>query len=240
MLIAREDFTADAVGFDTKSEGTGEIKDFSATFSVPYDPAQTSYRFQYYFGPNQYTIMRSYDMKAWKKSSPWAAVSSLLINTGLTINVFNWLSKFISNYGIIILILTVIIKLIILPLTYKSYMSSAKMRVLQPQAQRDKRTLSQPGGCAQETAGGHGTLQEVRREPHGRLYPHADTDAYPHRHVPFPAGLHRVCAGSTSCGLRTSLPMTVSCNCPLKFPSTATTSACSPCSWHSPCSSTRA
>ena len=56
-----------------------------------------------------------------------------LINSGLTINVINFLFKFFSNYGIIILILTVIIKLIILPLTYKSYMSSAKMRVLQPQ-----------------------------------------------------------------------------------------------------------
>ena len=132
VLIAREDFTADAVGFDTKSEGTGEIKDFSATFSVPYDPAQTSYRFQYYFGPNQYTIMRSYDMKL-EKVIPLGGSLISWINTGLTINVFNWLSKFISNYGIIILILTVIIQLIILPLTSKSYMSSAKMRVLQPQ-----------------------------------------------------------------------------------------------------------
>ena len=76
--------------------------------------------------------MRSYDMKL-EKVIPLGGSLISWINTGLTINVFNWLSKFISNYGIIILILTVIIKLIILPLTYKSYMSSAKMRVLQPQ-----------------------------------------------------------------------------------------------------------
>lgn len=132
VFIAKDDFTADAVGFDTKKEGTGEIKDFAATFSVPYDPAQTTYAFQYYFGPNQYTIMRSYDLKL-EKVIPLGGSLISWINTGLTINVFNWLSKFISNYGIIILILTVIIKLIILPLTYKSYMSSAKMRVLQPQ-----------------------------------------------------------------------------------------------------------
>ncbi len=132
VLIAREEFTADAVGFDTRKEGTGEIKEFSATFSVPYHPNQNEYRFQYYFGPNQYTIMHSYGLKL-EKVIPLGGSLISWINTGLTINVFNWLSKFIRNYGIIILILTIIIKLIILPLTYKSYMSTAKMRVLQPQ-----------------------------------------------------------------------------------------------------------
>jgi YidC/Oxa1 family membrane protein insertase len=55
------------------------------------------------------------------------------ISTCVIIPVFNFLSKYIASYGIIILLLTIIIKLVILPFTFKSYMSSAKMRVLRPQ-----------------------------------------------------------------------------------------------------------
>lgn len=132
ILISNEDFTAENVGFDTHPEGSGRIKDFKATFSVPYDPAKSSYDFKFYFGPNQYKIMKSYDMKL-EKVIPLGGSLVSWINTGLTINVFNWLSKYINSYGIIILLLTIMIKIIILPLTYKSYMSSAKMRVLQPQ-----------------------------------------------------------------------------------------------------------
>ena len=132
IFVAKDNFTADEVGYDTKPAGSGEVKDFHASLTVPYDPAQTSYQFQFYFGPNQYKILKSYEMR-FEKVIPLGGNLVSWINTGLTINIFNWLSKFISNYGIIILILTVIIKLIILPLTYKSYMSTAKMRVLQPQ-----------------------------------------------------------------------------------------------------------
>lgn len=132
VLIARDEFTAEKVGFNTYKPNTGSIKDFYATFSVPYDPDKTNYGFQYYFGPNDYKVMKSYDMKL-EKVIPLGGSLISWINTGLTINVFNWLSKSISSYGIIILLLTIMIKLIILPLTYKSYMSSAKMRVLQPQ-----------------------------------------------------------------------------------------------------------
>ena len=57
------------------------------------------------------------------------------INTGVVIPVFNFLGKFISNYGIIILLLTIFIKLVLFPLTYKSYRSQAVMRVLAPQIQ---------------------------------------------------------------------------------------------------------
>ncbi|MCK9311951.1 MAG: membrane protein insertase YidC, partial [Bacteroidales bacterium] len=56
-------------------------------------------------------------------------------NTGIILPMFNIFGKFISNYGVIILLMTLVIKMLIFPLTYKSYMSSAKMRVLQPQIQ---------------------------------------------------------------------------------------------------------
>jgi YidC/Oxa1 family membrane protein insertase len=55
------------------------------------------------------------------------------INRFAIIPIFNWLGSFISNFGIVILLLTIILKLVLFPLTYKSYVSSAKMRVLKPQ-----------------------------------------------------------------------------------------------------------
>lgn len=131
-FVAKEDFADASFGFDTYKPGSGEMKDFKATFSVPYEPNKQDYKFQFYFGPNKYSILKSYDMK-FEKVIPLGGSLISWINTGFTINVLNWLGKYIANYGIIILILTVMIKLIILPLTYKSYMSGAKMRVLKPQ-----------------------------------------------------------------------------------------------------------
>ena len=132
IFIADNAFNEAEFGYKTANPNSGEIKEFSATFTVPYDPDQDNYAFRFYFGPNQYSILRSYDLKL-EKVIPLGGSLISWINTGLTINVFNWLSKFISSYGIIILILTIMVKIIILPLTYKSYMSSAKMRVLQPE-----------------------------------------------------------------------------------------------------------
>jgi len=54
------------------------------------------------------------------------------INTGVIIPMFHWLGKFMSNYGLIILVLTIIIKIVLSPLTYKTYISQAKMRILAP------------------------------------------------------------------------------------------------------------
>ncbi len=132
VFLADDDFADAEFGFDTYRPGTGMIKDYRATFTVPYDPGKEEYGFSFYFGPNKYSVLRSYDRKL-EKIIPLGGNLIGWINTGFTIPVANWLSKFITNYGIIILLLTVMIKLIILPLTYKSYMSSAKMRVLKPE-----------------------------------------------------------------------------------------------------------
>ena len=55
------------------------------------------------------------------------------INTGIIIPIFTFLGKYFTNYGVIILLMTLIIKAVLMPLTFKSYMSSARMRVLKPQ-----------------------------------------------------------------------------------------------------------
>jgi YidC/Oxa1 family membrane protein insertase len=88
--------------------------------------------FKFYYGPNKFSSLKKYDIKL-EKLVPlgWGVFG--WVNRFLIIPLFNWLGGFIGNYGIIILVLTLIIKLLLFPLTYKSYMSTAKMKVLKPQ-----------------------------------------------------------------------------------------------------------
>ncbi len=85
-----------------------------------------------YFGPNKYDILESYN-QGFEKLIPlgWGILG--WINRGLVINLFNWLEGYGLNYGLIILIIAVIIKMILFPFTYTSYRSMAKMRVLKPE-----------------------------------------------------------------------------------------------------------
>src|SRR5574344_21509 len=88
--------------------------------------------FKFYYGPNLFKLLKSYGHN-FEKIVPLGGWLIGWINRVVIINCFDFLSKFISNYGIIILILTILIKLVISPLTLKSYMSSAKMKVLKPE-----------------------------------------------------------------------------------------------------------
>jgi len=105
---------------------TFEIDSRSADFTVP---------FQFYFGPNHYPTLRSYG-ESFEKIIPLGGKVIGTISRYVIIPTFNWLSKSIASYGLIILILTLIIKIVISPLTWKSYTSSAKMKVLQPEIQK--------------------------------------------------------------------------------------------------------
>ncbi|MCA1744212.1 MAG: membrane protein insertase YidC, partial [Bacteroidales bacterium] len=90
--------------------------------------------FQFYFGPNRFYTLNSYDKDLELNKLidlGWGILG--WINRYAVIPVFNFLEGFIGSYGIIILILTLLIKLVLFPLTYKSYISSAKMKVLKPQ-----------------------------------------------------------------------------------------------------------
>jgi len=124
---------------------TEHIKDYKAETWVPVtaDPKkdELTASFNYYFGPNHFYTLKNYD-KAIKENSQKLYLEELVdlgykwlswINKYFTIPVFNYFLKFDWGMGIIILIMTLLIKLIILPLTYKSFKSSAKMRVLRPQ-----------------------------------------------------------------------------------------------------------
>ena len=115
------------------------LKDLSITSSIDYsskNPEPAS--FYFYFGPNRYALLSSYDKFSPKEDLHLTRLVSLgwtlfrWINSGIVMPVFNWLCKFGWSLGIVILVLTILLKLALWPLTYKSYMSQAKMKILQP------------------------------------------------------------------------------------------------------------
>ena len=88
--------------------------------------------YEFYFGPNDYRTLKEYDMK-YEKIIPLGGWLVGWISRFVIIPIFDFLGKFISNYGLIILLLTLIIKLVIMPLTIKSYKSSANMQAVKPE-----------------------------------------------------------------------------------------------------------
>ncbi len=109
-------------------------------FSYNYSKAQPA-SFYFYFGPNRYDLLSSYDRYSNGEDLYLTRLVSLgwklfrWINSGIVMPVFNWLCKFGWSLGIVILVLTILLKLVLWPLTYKSYMSQAKMKILQPDIQ---------------------------------------------------------------------------------------------------------
>ena len=88
--------------------------------------------YKIYFGPNDYRTLKDYGMK-YEKIIPLGGWMVAWFSRLVIIPCFDFLGKFISNYGIVILLMTLLIKLLISPLTIKSYKSSAKMQAVKPE-----------------------------------------------------------------------------------------------------------
>lgn len=143
VLIADNNFTgANLTSAEIKKDSPDYnkyLKVMDVTTQVPYSSSKANpASFYFYFGPNKYNLLSSYDKYSPNEDLKLTNLIPLgwkwlrWINTGIIIPVFNWLGKYVSNYGIIILILTLLLKIVLSPLTYKSYISQAKMRVLAP------------------------------------------------------------------------------------------------------------
>ena len=142
VLISEEGF--EATTLDSKSYAAGEVlKQFKTNTSVAFDlRGEKPTELSYYFGPNKFALLKSFDKGVdsdlqldLEKLVPLGWGIFRWVNQYFVIPLFDFLGKFIPNYGLVIFLLTVIVKLILYPLTYKSYMSSAKMRVLRPQVE---------------------------------------------------------------------------------------------------------
>ena len=132
FLIADDAFQGADMGFSTSQPGEGTIKKFHARMGVPMERDRTEYGFRMYFGPNLTPTLKSYDLSMDRViSMGWMSFG--FITRTLVIPIFDWLGDHIASFGWIILILTIIIKTLISPLTFTSYKSSAKMRVIKPE-----------------------------------------------------------------------------------------------------------
>ena len=135
IMLAKNDFESGKLSYkfyDVSDEDL-RLMDCNAEMNLEYSAAPVvEYPFSFYYGPNHYKTLKSYDY-GFEKIVPLGGWLIGWINRVLIINFFDYLSRFISNFGIIILLMTIAIKLLISPLTLKSYVSSAKMRVLKPE-----------------------------------------------------------------------------------------------------------
>ena len=140
VFMAEKSFENATLESKMEQKGSGYMKRYHADMTTTFDPtgAEPS-RFQFYFGPNHFkTLLASNDLSI-NQNDPeledlvylgWPIIR--LINRWFTINLFDWLSSWGLSMGIVLLLMTIIVKILVLPTTWKSFISSAKMRALKP------------------------------------------------------------------------------------------------------------
>ncbi|MBL7924773.1 MAG: membrane protein insertase YidC [Bacteroidia bacterium] len=115
------------------TEGDDWVKQMNASFTLPYNHgARESFAMHFYIGPNHYQLLKKAGDHL-EKQIPLGWGIFGWVNRFIVIPIFNFLNSFSWNYGIIILVLTIAIKIMLLPLTFKAYLSQAKMKVLRPE-----------------------------------------------------------------------------------------------------------
>lgn len=141
IMIAGDQFNDVALSSDTLNEGRGYLKNCAVQLYTPFDPTgKVATDIQFYFGPNKYSILddsNDYAINGDKDLEleeliyfGWPIVR--WINRFFIMYLFDWLTGWGLNMGIVLLLLTLIVKAAVYPFTYKSYLSSAKMRALKP------------------------------------------------------------------------------------------------------------
>ena len=140
ILIADQQFKSARVKSSPINEGSGYLKNMEAETTVFFDPSgEKASHFQFYFGPNQYqTLKESSKLSTNGKNLHldkliyfgWPIVR--WVNRFFVVYLFDWLTSWGINMGIVLLLLTLIVKAIVFPFTYKQYISTAKMRALKP------------------------------------------------------------------------------------------------------------
>ena len=139
-IIAKEDFER---GGEVFSKRIDQSDTAAKVFSTQlYLPKQETNSLTLYFGPNHYPTLKAQNVEL-------EGILDLgwfgFITKFAIIPIFNWLRGFFSSFGLIILLLTIILKVVLFPLTFKSYLSSARMRVLKPQVDELTKKFSGAG-----------------------------------------------------------------------------------------------
>jgi len=134
ILMSDNYFSNSDLSFKSMENSEKYVKFFEAEIGMPLNRnvESISIPMSMYMGPNHYTTLKKYGHD-FEKVVPLGWGIFGWVNRFAVIPVFNFLSGFIASFGLIILVLTILIKLVLFPFTYKSYVSTAKMRVLKPQ-----------------------------------------------------------------------------------------------------------
>ena len=152
IMISKDNFDKDAFMTSIPQEkGSGYLKQFQAKMKTAFDPTgKKTSEFEFYFGPNDFQILKNTEKEStFGKDLEFQKLVYLgwpivrWINRFFTIYVFDWLSK-IFPMGIVLILITLLLKLITNPMVKKSYMSSAKMRVLKPKLEAATAQYNKP------------------------------------------------------------------------------------------------
>ena len=134
ILVADEHFDGAYMMQERFNDPGRYLRRFSTSIDMPYDrTGDQLIGMQLYFGPNSFTSLKSYGDLGLEDVVTVGGSMIRWINAYVVIPIFNWLNKYFVNFGIIILLLTLIIKTALFPLTYRSFKSQAVMRLLKPQ-----------------------------------------------------------------------------------------------------------
>ena len=152
-LISKDDFAANSTLSSVQDEkGSGYLKQFDAKLKTAFDPTgQNASEFEMYIGPNDFRLIQDVEQQsAFGKDLDLEQLVNLgwwllrWINRWFTLYVFDWLTGFGFNMGIVLILITILLKVITFPMVKKSYMSSAKMRVLKPKFEEATKQYDKP------------------------------------------------------------------------------------------------
>ncbi len=152
ILMAKQEFSKADFKSIQMEEDCGYLKDYSAEMQAFFDPSgKESTQFQFYFGPNHFRLLQSMDdYKLGEKEMDLEEVVYLgwpvfrWINRYFTLYVFDWLTQLGLPMGIVLLLITLLLRVIVYAPTRKSFMSSAKMRVLKPKVDELSKKYPKP------------------------------------------------------------------------------------------------
>jgi len=139
IILSENDFSGGSLTnrFYPETNPDKLLMQCEADMTLDIDVRQSEYiiPLHFYFGPNHFPTLQSYGQQ-FEKIIPLGGKVIGTISRFVIIPTFNWLSKYFASYGLIILILTLMIKMVVTPLSLKTYMSSAKMKVLKPEIEK--------------------------------------------------------------------------------------------------------
>jgi YidC/Oxa1 family membrane protein insertase len=141
-LISKNNKMTGLIKWTSIPDSLNDLVTTDAQLQMKLSPAGTqSIALDWYTGPNDYHILKAYGIGLEENVQMGSGIYAFVkyINRWIVVPVFDFFAKFISNYGLVILLLTFFIRLIISPLTYSSYLSGAKMRVLRPEIDQLKK-----------------------------------------------------------------------------------------------------